>query len=96
MFCFAVALNDSKRQTVELVRIAIMFGRLHMQPDVFMLTTDICANAGDHEAVNRIPTFADLALVLGGVAQMDRDGMMLNFDAFPSPTPCKTFKAKPC
>ena len=68
----------------ELVRIAIMFGRLHMQPDIFMLTTEAVQTLVD-EAV-RI-NIAEVALVLGGVAQMDRGGMISV--TRPRPTPSK-------
>ena len=57
----------------ELVRIAIMLSRLHMQPDVFMLTTAAVATLVD-EAV-RI-NIAEVARALGAVAQMDRDGVI--------------------
>ena len=42
-----------------------------MQPDIFMLTTEAVQTLVD-EAV-RI-NIAEVALVLGGVAQMDREG----------------------
>ena len=74
----------------ELVRIAIMFGRLHMQPDVFMLTTLAVATLVD-EAV-RI-NIGEVARALGGVAQMDRDGTISV--TRPESDSIKTFKAKP-
>ena len=58
----------------DLFRIAIMFGRLHLQPDVFMLTTEAV-----QELVNETVrlNIADVAMALGGVAQMDGTGLSL-------------------
>ena len=69
----------------ELVRIAIMFGRLHMQPDVFMLTTDAVQTLLDEAVRNAI---SDVAAALGGVAQMNQDHMISSYKAT-SPTPSK-------
>ena len=55
----------------ELVRLAVMLARLHMQPDVFMLTTDAVQTLVN-EAVRL--NIAEVARMLGGVAQMGRDG----------------------
>ena len=57
----------------ELVRLAVMFARLHMQPDVFVMTQESVSTL-----VNEVVrlNIADVAMALGGVAQMDRDGII--------------------
>ena len=57
----------------ELLRLAVMLARLHMQPDVFMLTTDAVQTLVD-EAVRF--SIAEVAGALGGVAQLKPDGTM--------------------
>ena len=74
----------------ELVRIAIMFGRVHVQPDMYAMNLETINKLVD-EAI-RI-NIAEVALVLGGVAQMDRDGMISV--TRPESESIKTFKAKP-
>ena len=74
----------------EIVRLAVMFARLHIQPDMYVMTLETVNTIVD-EAV-RI-NIAEVALVLGGVAQMDRDGMISV--TRPESDSIKTFKAKP-
>ena len=74
----------------ELVRIAVMLGRVHLQPDMYVMPLETINTIVD-EAV-RI-NIAEVALVLGGVAQMDRDGMISV--TRPESDSIKTFKAKP-
>ena len=74
----------------ELVRIAVMFGHLHVLPNMFVLTLEN-VNAIVDEAVRL--NIAEVALVLGGVAQMDRDK---NISVTrPQANTIDTFKAKP-
>ena len=75
----------------ELVRLAIMFARLHMQPDVFMLTTDAVQTLVN-EAVQL--NIGEVAAALGGVAQMNPDGTISVTRPMSSDS-IKTFKAKP-
>ena len=74
----------------ELVRLAVMFARLHMQPDVFMLTTDAVQTLVN-EAVQL--NIGEVAAALGGVAQMNPDGTISV--TRPDSDSIKTFKAKP-
>ena len=74
----------------ELVRIAIMFGRLHMQPDIFMLTTDAVQTLVDEAVRNSI---SGVATALGGVAQMNQDHVISVTK--PQSDSIETFKAKP-
>ena len=57
----------------ELVVLATMFARLHLQPDVFVMTQESVSTL-----VNEVVrlNIADVAMALGGVAQMDRDGII--------------------
>ena len=57
----------------ELVVLATMFARLHLQPNVFVLTQESISTL-----VNEVVrlNIADVAMALGGVAQMDRDGII--------------------
>ena len=80
----------AKAADSELVRLAVMVCRLHMQPDVFMLTTD-AANTLVNEAVRL--NIAEVARALGGVAQMDRDGKISV--TRPEADSIETFAAKP-
>ena len=78
-----------KASESELVRIAIIFARLHIQPDVFLLTTD-AVNQLVNEAVRL--NIAEVARALGGVAQMNADGTI---DVTrPEADSIETFKAK--
>ena len=74
----------------ELVVLATMFARLHLQPDVFMLTTAAVQTLVD-EAV-RI-SIAEVAGALRGVAQLNRDRTITvaRIDG----DPIETFKATP-
>ena len=74
----------------ELVRIAVMFGRLHIQPDMYVMPLKT-VNAIVDEAVR--VNIAEVARELGGVAQMDRDGIISV--TRPESDSIKTFKAKP-
>ena len=74
----------------ELVRLAVMFARLHMQPDVFMLTTDAVQTLVN-EAVQL--NIGEVAAALGGVAQMNPDATISV--TRPDSDSIKTFKAKP-
>ena len=74
----------------ELFRIAVMFARLHLQPDVFTLTTEAVQTLVD-EAVRL--SIADVAGALGGVAQLNRD-RTINV-ARTDGDPIETFKATP-
>ena len=74
----------------ELVRLAVMFARLHLQPDMYMLTLDAVNTLVD-EAI-RI-NIGEVASALGGVAQMDPDKTISV--TRPEADAIKTFKAKP-
>ena len=74
----------------ELVRLAVMFARLHMQPDVFVMTLE-SANQLVDEAI-RI-NIGEVARALGGVAQMNPDKTISV--TRPESDSIKTFKAKP-
>ena len=74
----------------ELVRLAVMFARLHMQPDVFMLTTDAVQTLVN-EAVRL--NIAEVARALGGVAQMGQDGFISV--TRPEADAIESFQAKP-
>ena len=74
----------------ELVRIAIMFGRLHMQPDIFALTPAAVQTMVDEAVRNAI---SDVATALGGVAQMNQDHVISVTK--PQSDSIETFKAKP-
>ena len=54
----------------ELVRIAVIFARLHIQPDVFMLTSAAVQTLVD-EAIRL--NIAEVARALGGAAQLNAD-----------------------
>ena len=74
----------------ELLRLAVMLARLHMQPDVFMLTTDAVQTLVN-EAVRL--NIGEVARALGGVAQMNPD--MTITVARPEGGSVETFDAKP-
>ena len=74
----------------ELVRLAVMFARLHLQPDMYMLTLDAVNTLVD-EAI-RI-NIGEVASALGGVAQMNPDKTISV--TRPEADAIKTFKAKP-
>ena len=74
----------------ELVVLATMFARLHLQPDVFMLTT-AAVNTLVDEAI-RI-NIGEVARALGGVAQLNPDKTISV--TRPEADSIKTFKAKP-
>ena len=74
----------------ELHRIAVMFARIHVQPDVYVLTLDAVNQLVD-EAV-RI-NIAEVALALGGVAQMGPDKTISV--TRPESDSIETFEAKP-
>ena len=74
----------------ELVVLATMFARLHIQPDVFMLTLDAVNTLVD-EAVRL--NIAEVARALGGVAQLNPDKTISV--TRPEADSIKTFKAKP-
>ena len=54
----------------ELIRLGVMFARLHMQPDVYVMTLESVNQLVD-EAVKL--NIGQVALALGGVAQMNPD-----------------------
>ena len=60
----------SEASESELVVLATMFARLHIQPDVFLLTTDAVQTLVD-EAIRL--NIGEVARALGGVAQMNPD-----------------------
>ena len=74
----------------ELVRLAVMFARLHLLPDVFVLTTEAVQTLVD-EAVRL--SIADVAGALGGVAQLNRD-RTINVARMDG-DPIETFKTTP-
>ena len=74
----------------ELVVLATMFARLHIQPDVFMLTLDAVNTLVD-EAVRL--NIAEVARALGGVAQLNPDKTISV--TRPEADSIETFKAKP-
>ena len=74
----------------ELVRLTVMFARLHIQPDVFTMTLD-AVNQLVSEAIRL--NIAEVARALGGVAQMNLD-KTINVTR-PESDSIKTFKAKP-
>ena len=55
----------------ELVRLAFIFARIHIQPDVFVVTLD-SVNTLVSEAVRL--NIGEVARALGGVAQLNPDG----------------------
>ena len=74
----------------ELVRIAVIFARLHIQPDVFMMTLE-SVNELVEEAI-RI-NIGGVARALGGVAQMNPDKTISV--TRPESDSVETFKAIP-
>ena len=74
----------------ELVVLAVMFARLHVQPDVFMLTT-AAVNTLVDEAVRL--NIAEVARALGGVAQLNPDKTISV--TRPEADSIETFKVKP-
>ena len=67
-----------------------MFGRLHIQPDVFLLTT-AAVQTLVNEAIRA--NIGEVARALGGVAQMNPD--MTITVARPEADSTETFDAKP-
>ena len=80
----------AKASESELVVLATFFGRLHLEADVFMLTTNAVQTLVN-EAVSH--SIAEVAGALGGVAQLKPDGTMtvarIESDSV------ETFQAKP-
>ena len=74
----------------ELVAIAFIFARIHIAPDVYVLTLDAVNQLVD-EAVRL--NIAEVARALGGVAQMNPDKTISV--SRPEADSIKTFKAKP-
>ena len=74
----------------ELVRLAVMFARLHMQPDVYVLTLET-VNTLVNEAVRL--NIGEVARALGGVAQMNPDETISV--TRPEADSIETFKSKP-
>ena len=74
----------------EIVRIGIIFGRLHVQPDVYMMTLE-SVNTLVAEAIR--VNIAEVARALGGVAQMNPDKTISV--TRPGADSIETFKAKP-
>ena len=74
----------------ELVVLAVMFARLHVAPDVFLLTTAAVQTLVD-EAI-RI-NIGEVARALGGVAQMNPDKTISV--SRPESDSVETFNAKP-
>ena len=74
----------------ELLRLAVMLARLHMQPDMLLLTTVAVQSLVD-EAIRL--NIGEVARALGGVAQMNPD-MTINV-ARRDGDPIETFKATP-
>ena len=74
----------------ELLRLAVMLARLHMQPDVFMLTTDAVQTLLMRQSGS---TSGKWRRALGGVAQMNPD--MTITVARPEGGSVETFDAKP-
>ena len=74
----------------ELVVLAVMFGRLHVAPDVFLLTTAAVQTLVD-EAIRL--NIGEVARALGGVAQMNPDKTISV--SRPESGSVETFNAKP-
>ena len=74
----------------ELVGLATMLARLHLQPDVFLLTTAAVQTLVD-EAIRL--NIGEVARALGGVAQMNPDKTITV--ARPEADSTETFNAKP-
>ena len=74
----------------ELVRIAIIFARIHIQPDVYVMTLD-SVNQIVEEAIRF--NIGEVARALGGVAQMNPDKTISV--TRPGADSIETFKAKP-
>ena len=74
----------------EMVRIAIIFARIHIQPEVYVLTLDAIHQLVD-EAIRL--NIGEVALALGGVAQMNPDKTISVRG--PDSDSVETFKAKP-
>ena len=74
----------------ELMRLGVMFARLHMQPDVYVMTLESVNQLVD-EAIRL--NIAEVARALGGVAQMNPDKTITVMR--PGADSAETFKAKP-
>ena len=74
----------------EMVRIAVIFARIHIQPDVYVMTLD-SVNQLVEEAIRF--NIAEVARALGGVAQMNPDKTISV--TRPGADSIETFKAKP-
>ena len=74
----------------ELHRIAVIFGRLHVAPDVYVLTLDAVNQLVD-DAVRL--NIGEVARALGGVAQLNPDKTITV--ARPEADSTETFNAKP-
>ena len=80
----------AKASESELITLAVVFARIHIRPDMYVLTLD-AVNTMMDEAV-RI-NIAEVALALGGVAQMGPDNTISV--TRPEADSIETFKAKP-
>ena len=74
----------------EMVRIAVIFARIHIQPDVYVMTLD-SVNQLVEEAIRF--NIGEVARALGGVAQMNPDKTISV--TRPGADSIETFKAKP-
>lgn len=74
----------------ELVRLGVMFTRVHIRPDVYVMTLD-SVNQLVEEAIRF--NIAEVARALGGVAQMNPDKTISV--TRPGADSIETFKAKP-
>ena len=74
----------------EIVRIGLIFARVHMQPDVFLMTLESVNQLVDEAVRNAI---GGVALALGGVAQLNPDKSISVTK--PASDSVETFKAKP-
>ncbi len=74
----------------ELVTLAVIFARIHIQPEVYVLTLDSVNTLVD-EAIRL--NIGEVARALGGVAQLNPDKTITV--ARPESESTQTFKAKP-
>ena len=80
----------AKASDSELVRLAVIFARIHIKPDVYVLTLDSVNQLVD-EAIR--VNIGEVAQALGGVAQMNPDKTISV--TRPEADSITTFKAKP-
>ena len=80
----------AKASESELVTLAVLFGRIHIQPEVYVLTLDAVNTLVD-EAIRL--NIGEVARALGGVAQMNPDKTITV--ARPESESTQTFTAKP-